>query len=165
MKKISYLPPFLVALILALGVGLAVQRPASAQVAANTADPNAAATGSITGKVVDSSGNPVGGAMIRLMMLPKWMAGGKGHHHKRPPQPQPGQTIWHHMTFGVTRTADDGTFTVNNAPVGTYRIMAMDRHVGFGRTRRPITVSVGQDASAGTITLHQGRHMRHGPPH
>ncbi len=162
MKKLSYLPPVLLAVVLTIGVGLATQRPAIAQTA-NAAAP--AATGTITGKVVDSSGNPVGGATVRLMMVPKWMAGGRNGRRHRPQQPQPGQTIWHHMTFGVTRTADDGTFTVNNAPVGAYRVMAMDRGVGFGRSRHPITVSVGQDASVGTITLHQGRQMRRRPPH
>ena len=163
MKKLSYLPPLLAAVILAMGVGLVSQRPAVAQTATTAEAP--AATGTITGKVVDSTGNPVGGATVRLMMLPKWMRGGANGRRHRPQPPQPGQTVWHHMTFGVTRTADDGTFTVNNAPVGSYRIMAMDRGVGFGHIRRPIAVSVGQDTSAGTITLHQGRQQRRRPPH
>ena len=164
MKKLSYLPHFLLALVLTMGLGVAASQIVSAQTA--IAAPNTVATGSITGKVVDASGNPVGGAIVHLMKLPKGMMGGRHGRHghgKRPAQPQPGQTIWHHTTFGVTKTADDGTFTVSNAPVGLYRIMAMDRGVGFGHVRRPVKVGVGKDTSAGTITLHKGRKMKRHP--
>jgi hypothetical protein len=110
------------------------------------------ATGSISGKVVDSSGNPVSGAIVRIMRIPgRGGPGGRGRWHK----PTPGKTNWHVMVFGVTATADDGTFTANNAPVGRYRIVVMERGVGFGRVRRPVSVTAGANADAGTITLHQ----------
>lgn len=121
------------------------------------------ATGSITGKVVDSSGNPVAGAVVRIMRIPG--QGGPGGHHGRPrgrwQRPTPGKTNWHVMVFGITATADDGTFTANNAPVGRYRIFVMDRGVGVGHVRRPVAVTDGGDANAGTITL-QPRGQHHG---
>lgn len=118
------------------------------------------ATGSISGKVVDASGNPVAGAIVRVMRIPG--SGHPGHHRGRPrgrwQKPTPGKTNWHVMVFGVTATADDGTFTVNNAPVGRYRIVAVERGVGFGHTRRPVAVTNAGDANAGTITLQARRH-------
>ena len=125
-----------------------------------------AGSGTTTGKVVDSSGQPVAGAFVRIMMVPhRWK-----HHGRRPGRLEPGQTVWHKNVFGVTKTADDGTFTVNNARPGTYRIVAMKRGVGFGHLRRPVKVSNGSTpVSAGTITLHMGKPhhghgRRHGPP-
>ncbi len=124
------------------------------------------ATGSISGKVVDSNGNPVAGAIVRIMRIP-----GSGGHRRRGrgrwQKPTPGKTNWHVMVFGVTATADDGTFTANNAPVGRYRIFVMERGVGVGHMRKPVPVTNGGNANAGTITLRQrggpgGRHGRHG---
>jgi hypothetical protein len=120
------------------------------------------ATGSISGKVVDVNGNPVAGAVVRIMRIPK---AGPGHHRGwrrgRWQKPTPGKTNWHVMVFGVTATSDDGTFTANNAPVGRYRIFVMDRGVGFGHSRKPVVVSDGGNANAGTIILQQRR--RGGP--
>ncbi len=125
--------------------------------AAVRADPPvAAATGSITGKVVDSSGSAVAGAIVRLALLPGNMHRGRPRWHR----PQPGRTVWHHITFGVTVTAGNGTFTVNNAPVGRYRVMAFRRGVGHGQLRRPIVVSVGQNVDAGSITLRKPHRRR-----
>lgn len=91
----------------------------------------AAKTGTTTGKVVDSSGH--GG----------WF-----------PQPKVGQAIW--QITGFARTATDGTFSLQNAPAGKYQIIVMDRGVGFGRARKPVSVSAGGTVNAGTITLRQG---------
>lgn len=131
------------------------------------ADPTAA-TGSITGKVVDSSGNAVGGAMVRIMLIPPHMMkhhGGMKHGMKHGGMKgmEPGQTIWHTMVFGMTKTADDGTFTVNNAQPGKYRIMAFSRGVGHGGIRKPVTVSADSSTpvDAGTITLHQPKPKKH----
>ncbi len=126
---------------------------------ARAAESQAAPTGSISGKVVDSNGNPVSGAMVRIMRIPNGGRPMRGRWQK----PQPGKTNWHKMVFGITATADDGTFTANNAPVGRYRIMVMERGVGFGHTGKPLTVSAGANADAGTITLHQRRPGRHHP--
>ncbi len=146
--------------VLALAFSLAL--------AANVQARSHAGTGTITGKVVDSSGQPVAGAFVRLMLLPPRMNHHGRHHGRRPGGIEPGQTVWHTNVFGVTKTADDGTFTVNNARAGMYRIVAMKRGVGFGHLRRPVKVS-GQSVSAGTITLHMGKPRRghghrHGPP-
>jgi len=109
----------------------------------------AAKTGTITGKVVDSSGNPAGGAIVRVARISK--SGGHGGWF---PQPKAGQTIW--QITGFTKTAADGTFSLQNAPAGKYQIMVIDRGVGFGRAQKPVSVSAGGTVNAGTITLRQG---------
>lgn len=157
MNRFSY---WMLALIGAISVGL-ISLTSISRAADSSAN-----TGTITGKVVDSSGNAVGGAMVRLMEIPAGMQGGR---HHRPPQLQPGETRW--MTIGMTKTADDGTFTVNNAPVGKYRIMVFSRGAGHGFVRKPVEVTAGGTADAGTITLKNGgrhghgrRHKGNGPP-
>ncbi len=157
MNRFSY---WMLALIGAISVGLISSTSIS-----RAAD-GSASTGSITGKVVDSSGNAVGGAMVRLIEIPANMQ--QGHHH-RPPKLQPGETRW--MTIGMTTTADDGTFTVNNAPAGKYRVIVFSRDAGRGFVRKPVEVTAGGTADAGTITLKNGgrhghgrRHKGNGPP-
>lgn len=155
------LPSWSVAMagVLALAFSLAL--------AANAQARPQAGSGTITGKVVDSSGQPVAGALVRIMMLPPRAAHHWKHHGKRPGGIEPGQTVWHKSVFGVTKTADDGTFTVNSARPGMYRIVAMKRGVGFGHLRRPVKVSGGSTpVSAGTITLHRPKwHHGHGRKH
>ncbi len=130
---------------------------------------NGARTGSITGKVVDSQGHAVAGAMVRLIKIPRNVSRHKplGRVIK---DLQPGQTIWaitgitrtaDWAITGITRTADDGTFTVNNAPAGRYRILTMLRGVGRGRLRKVIHVSSGESTDVGTIVLHSGRRGKH----
>ncbi len=156
---------FVVALLAVFLVGamatMVSRQVVQAQVAAGTGTD---ATGTLTGKVVDSSGNPVSGAMVRVMRIP----GRPPRHHggMKPNQVQPGQTFWIKRTLvvGITKTADDGTFTVNNAPIGKYHVVVFDRGVGFGHIRKPVAVAVGAVADAGTITLKKGRPHRHGPP-
>ncbi|MGC8624801.1 MAG: carboxypeptidase-like regulatory domain-containing protein [Phycisphaerae bacterium] len=145
----------LLAVLLGGAMALAVPQLVQARPAGGTGP-----TGTLTGKVVDSSGNPVSGAIVRVMRIP----GSAGHRHGRPQRPQPGQTIWHKNVFGVTKTADDGTFTVNNAPVGKYRVFVFDRGVGFGHIKRPVAVASGGTANAGTITLQKARRGRGRPP-
>lgn len=111
---------------------------------------SATKTGTITGKVIDSSGNGAGGAIVRVARVSK-APGGRGGWF---PQPKAGQTIW--QITGFAKTAADGSFSIQNAPAGKYQIMVIDRGVGFGRARKPVTVSAGGTVDAGTITLHQG---------
>ena len=119
---------------------------------------DAAPTGSITGKVVDSGGHAVAGAIVRFIKIPRNVGQHKplGRVLK---DLQPGQTIW--AVTGITRSADDGTFTVNNAPAGIYRVVAMLRGVGMGRLRKVIHVSSGESTDAGTIVIHPRRRNRH----
>ncbi len=161
MNRFSY---WMLALIGAISVGLISSTSIS-----RAAD-GSASTGSITGKVVDSSGNAVGGAMVRLIEIPAGMQQER-HHGRRhgAPKLQPGETRW--MTVGMTTTADDGTFTVNNAPVGKYRVIVFSRDAGRGFVRKPVEVTAGGTADAGTITLKNGgrhghgrRHKGNGPP-
>ena len=145
---------FMVALLAVLLVGAiapVATQVVRAQVAASTDQ-----TGTLTGKVVDSNGNPVSGAMVNVMLIPN--NGPRQRGRMKPNQVQPGQTVWIKRTMvrGITKTADDGTFTVNNAPVGKYRIFVFDRGVGMGRVQRPVTVASGTTGDAGTITLQKG---------
>ncbi len=159
MNRFSY---WMLALIGAISVGLISSTSVS-----RAAD-SSANTGSITGKVVDASGNAVGGAMVRLIEIPAGMQQEKHHgRHHRAPNLQPGQTRW--MTVGMTITADDGTFTANHAPAGKYRIMVFSRGAGHGFVHKPVEVTAGGTADAGTITLKNGGrhghgHKGHGPP-
>ena len=153
---------FVVALLAVLLVGAIapiVPRTAQAQVTAS-----AGQTGTLAGKVVDANGNPVSGAMVNVMLIPN--NGPRRRGRMKPNQVQPGQTVWIKRTMvrGITKTADDGTFTVNNAPIGKYRIFVFDRGVGFGHVRRPVAVASGATADAGTITLQKRRPGRRGPP-
>jgi hypothetical protein len=140
------------AVVLALALGL------SASASLSRAAVDAAPTGGITGKVVDSGGHAVAGAIVRLIKIPRNVSRHKplGRVLK---DIQPGQTIW--AVTGITRTADDGTFTVNNAPAGRYRILAMLRGVGMGRLRKIIHVSSGESTDVGTIVIHPRRNTRH----
>jgi hypothetical protein len=141
----------LLAVLLIGAVAPVVTQVAQAQDAATTEQ-----TGTLTGKVVDSSGNPVSGAIVNVMLIPA--NGPRQRGRVKPNEVQPGQTVWikRVMVHGITKTADDGTFTVNNAPVGKYRIFVFDRGVGFGRVQRPVTVASGTTGDAGTITLQKG---------
>jgi hypothetical protein len=145
------------AVLLTGAVAPMVTQVASAQVAASPDQ-----TGTLTGKVVDANGNPVSGAMVNVMLIPnkgQWQRG-----RTKPNQVQPGQTVWIKRTMvrGITKTADDGTFTINNAPVGKYRIFVFDRGVGMGRVQKPVAVASGTTGDAGTITLQKGRPGRGG---
>jgi hypothetical protein len=111
----------------------------------------ASKTGTITGKAVDSNGNAVGGAIVRVARLGKSGTQGPGGFF---PRTKAGHTVW--QVTGFTKTAADGTFTISNAPAGKYQILVMDRGVGFGRDRHPVVVTAGASVDAGTITLHQG---------
>ncbi len=148
----------LLAVVLGGAIALAVPQLVQAQAAGATDQ-----TGTLTGKAVDSSGNPVGGAIVRVMRIPN----GPPHHRgMKPNQVQPGQTVWikHHMVVGITKTADNGTFTINNAPVGKYRVMVFARGVGRGWVHKPVEVTSGATVDAGTITLQKGHPHHHGPP-
>ena len=156
---------FVVALLAVLLVGAIapiIPQAAQAQVATSTDQ-----TGTLTGKVVDANGNPVSGAMVNVMLIPN--NGPRQRGRMKPNQVQPGQTVWIKRTMvrGITKTADDGTFTINNAPVGRYRIFVFDRGVGFGHVQKPVSVASGATGDAGTITLQKGRPGRggrRGPP-
>ena len=145
---------WMVALLAVLLIGAVA--PVVTQVAQDQDAATTEQTGTLTGKVVDSSGNPVSGAIVNVMLIPA--NGPRQRGRVKPNEVQPGQTVWikRVMVHGITKTADDGTFTVNNAPVGKYRIFVFDRGVGFGRVQRPVTVASGTTGDAGTITLQKG---------
>ena len=147
----------LLAVLLLGAIAPVVTQVARAQVAASPDQ-----TGTLTGKVVDSNGNPVSGAMVNVMLILN--NGPRQRGRVKPDQVQPGQTVWikRNMVRGITKTADDGTFTVNNAPVGKYHIFVFDRGVGMGRVKKPVTVASGTTGDAGTITLQKGRRGRGG---
>ncbi|HMD54027.1 MAG TPA: carboxypeptidase-like regulatory domain-containing protein [Phycisphaerae bacterium] len=119
-KVLSYL------LVLALFAGLAVITPSLIR-----ADDSTTATGTITGKVIDASGNPVPGAKVSAR-LTKRVAGA------------PRLTA---------TTADDGTFAINDVPAGSYNIMVRDKTAGKGKSDTAVKVAAGATADAGTITL------------
>jgi hypothetical protein len=80
--------------------------------------------GSVSGTVVDSLNNPVGGAMVRLMA--DGQHGGHGHGDNY---------------YG--QTADDGTFQIANVAAGDY--LAMASKMMLGHDSEDITVVAGQN--------------------
>ncbi|MGC9260272.1 MAG: carboxypeptidase-like regulatory domain-containing protein [Phycisphaerae bacterium] len=127
-------------------------------------------TGTMTGKVLSPTGAPVSGAIVRVMRIQQNFhrrRGGFGRPDFK--NVQPGQTVWTKSGTGMSKTAANGTFTINNAPVGQYRIMVFDRAVGFGRTQEPVSVAARATVDVGTITLQKmrwagGAHSRGPPP-
>ncbi len=130
-------------------------------------------TGIIIGKVVDAHGNPVSGAVVRVMRMPKGAnfspggspGGPNGPGPRRPIKVNPGQSVWikHTLVMGITKTRTNGTFVLNKAPIGRYSVIAMKRCEGFGHVNKPVVVKSGVTAVAGTITLQKGRRGPRGP--
>ena len=90
--------------------------------------------GSVVGQVVNADGEPVAGAIVALVSLERRNHRGR-HRGMR------------------TRTAEDGTYSFENAPAGNYRAMAWAR--GVGRARTDLEVVAGEETEV-DLTL-QGR--------
>jgi len=89
---------------------------------------DALAGGKISGKVVDSNGNPAADIVIK-MLLPI-----TGQHND--PNAKPKYTI---------KTDKDGKFLVDNADVGDYKVVFGD--ASRGMTRRNISVEEGKEVT------------------
>ncbi len=138
----------LLAVVLGGAIALAVPQLVQAQAAGATDQ-----TGTVTGKAVDSSGNPVGGAIVRIMRIPKHP------QHANMKEVFQAKTVWvkNHSLVGITSTIADGTFTITNAPVGKYRISIFAAGVGHSWLNKPIVVRANATKDVGTFTLQKNR--------
>ena len=104
-------------------------------------------TGTVTGKVIDSNNKPVKTNNVALIVPPdphpKANAAAAG---ATPPKRTPV------VAHGATN--DDGTFKIENVPVGKYIVSVhADKTLRPGHTKDPIEVKAKETVDAGTITL------------
>jgi hypothetical protein len=134
MRRIHLFSMVALAGVLALGI---------AGMAAHAEDAPAKPVGSISGKVVDKDGNPVAAARVNVIVAPKVAEANKQADEPttKPAKPE---------SVGKTTTADDGTFSIKDIPVGKYVVVAGKKNVGQGREKAEVTE--GKDTAV-TITL------------
>jgi uncharacterized protein (DUF2249 family) len=97
-------------------------------------------TGSVSGTVQDSLGDPVDDAMVSLMSM-----GGGGHHHGG----DMGRNYY-------TRSNEDGTFSIENVAAGFYTAMASKMLVGHDVEE--ISVADSQNTEVNFVLTNFGRH-------
>jgi hypothetical protein len=102
--------------------------------------PPPSGTGSVSGTVQDTLGNPVDDAMVSLMSM-----GGGGHHHGG----DMGRNYY-------TRSDEDGTFLIENVAAGSY--MAMASKMLVGHDAEEITVADSQNTEVNFVLTNFGRH-------
>ena len=131
--------------LLLLAAGLLVGSAALNLSAADEAP--AKETGTVIGKVIDSDKNPVKGANVALVVpqatSQKANAAAAGDAPAKRPEV---------VARGIT--GDDGTFKIENVPVGKYIVSVHgDKSMRPGHTKDPIEVKAKETVDAGTITL------------
>jgi len=102
-------------------------------------DTPAKETGTVIGKVIDSDNNVVKGGAVAI----------------KPPKTQPtpkGQTPAKRPAVANGRSGDDGTFKIENVPVGTYvaAVHAQGKHPGDSK---PFEVKANETVDAGIIIV------------
>jgi hypothetical protein len=138
----------LLTLGLAVVIGFSTQGLTRADDAPATASAPAAAkaTGTISGKVVDSTGKAVSGATVNAYNAADMPAGGRGRGGNAGGQ-RP-------TAVSTATTADDGTYKLDAVPVGKILVTARLQGTGNGRSKE-LTVTEGKDTAAGDIKLAQ----------
>lgn len=133
--------------LLALTISAAI--PAAFSLAAPSTTPPATAPkelGSLTGTVVDSTGKPVAGAIVRLH---------HHHHAKATSTTQPGSTTKPaHPAFRETTTDANGNFTFANVHAGHHLVVARDKGVGHAEAK--VEITAGQAATT-HLTLEKSK--------
>ncbi len=104
----------------------------------------AAATGTISGKVVDKDGKAVAGATVQAV---KPREAGEAHKKQQAGGHQGPEKIGKSAT-----SAADGTYKLTDIPAGKVNVTARLQGEGFGHIG-PIEVTAGQDTKADDIKL------------
>jgi hypothetical protein len=139
----------MVALALTLSLGL------SSTARADDAKPDTKATGTVSGKVVDSEGKAVKGATVVAVKPMERLAGGAnggGRANRQRPEP-----------LAKAETGEDGTYKLENVPAGKVTVVARMQDVGFGRSASPVDVTGGQESKVDDIKLAKGQGGRGRP--
>jgi hypothetical protein len=134
--------------VLALALGLFVG--ASAVRAEGDVAP-AAATGTVTGKVVDGAGKAVEGATVALKVHVDKPAGKKGVEGGNAKKAK-GDGAAGAAAMLSAKTDATGAFSIASVPAGTYDVNAKTTDLK-GKAAAPVTVKGGDTVDAGTITL------------
>jgi hypothetical protein len=99
------------------------------------------ATGTISGRVVDSVGQPVRGATVNVVFGSTEPEGGGS----RP------------LLLATATTGDGGIYKLEAVPLGRVRVTAILRGTGSGRLTEDLEVTEGKDSMAPDIKLVQSR--------
>jgi hypothetical protein len=143
MSRIALGPVSILALVLAAGLSFTT---------ATRADDAAPAkeTGTITGRVVDSDGKPVANVHVRVFAI------GAFKDMKNRGQDKPtGNDAARPQPIAKAETAADGTFALENVPVGKVRVIAGLRGTGIGMVKIPVEVNAGETTKVDDIILHK----------
>lgn len=111
-----------------------------------------AATGTVTGKVVDKDGKVVSGATVAALLPPQ-----KGDKKEKKAEDKDAKKeAAKERVLVQTTTANDGTFTLASVPVGKVVIAARKPQVGISRTT--IEVKAGETTTiSAPLTLDKGK--------
>ncbi len=127
--------------------------------------------GSVTGRIVDESANPVAGARVRVADLPQmaWQFGAEqfdpegmmlivqGPYRLVLRLPPWAKDIDEMLPFGDVRTDADGQFTVTGVQPGTPRLIVTKPN--NAPLTRAVTVTSDQSTELGDLTLSEGEYL------
>ncbi|MGA3065459.1 MAG: carboxypeptidase-like regulatory domain-containing protein [Tepidisphaeraceae bacterium] len=113
--------------------------------------PTTRPTGRITVHVIDQSGKPVPGALVRLISF-------RGMHRRNPisgntDAPPANPTPHLRPAIATGQTDSTGSYTFTNIPVGRYGVAARLKQVGRGHARVELSGGTGPLSASVTITL------------
>ncbi len=111
------------------------------------------ATGTLTGKVLDDKGQPAKGVNVAAL-VPGTLAARRNPANKPAADAPPTTEKSRMHPLAKTTTADDGTYTLTDVPVGKVRVIAGKKGSGFGIARELVTVKAGETTQVEDIHLH-----------
>ena len=165
MRKVLTMAGIAAALAFAVGLSLPTVVHAAPGDTATTAPAPAAATGTITGKVLGKDGKPASGVTVRAGM--RGMRGGRRAGANAAGGAAGGNANGGRRGRGMAgptaTTGDDGTYTLKDVPVGDQvRVIAIQRGDTMMFGTENVAVQADKETKAPDITLQEGRGGRGG---
>jgi len=126
--------------------------------------------GVLTGQVVDDSGDPVAGAMVRAADVPPivtqvapieqfdpegWLIGGNGDERMVVEMPGWVKKYWRELPVPTTVTGADGAFRLEGVEPGV-NLVAATKSGYVGATQKNVKVEPGQERALGKLVLREG---------
>lgn len=126
--------------------------------------------GVITGRVVDESGDPVAGALVRAADVPPmlsqfvpieqfdpegWIIGGNGDERMVVEMPDWVRKYWKHLPVPSALSGEDGAFRLEGVEPGV-NLVAATRPGFLIATQKNVKVDPGQERSVGKLVLREG---------